>query len=69
MSIKSCLYERGNVTEPEMCSVCLKNGISYHSCQYSFVIASVGFNINRVTTQHTPICVENGSDRKVSHNA
>ena len=30
------------------------------------VIASVGFNIDRVTTQHTPKCVENCSDRKVS---
>ena len=41
-----------------MCSVWLKNSISYNSCQYSFVIASVGFNIDRVTTQHTPECVE-----------
>ena len=68
MSNKLCLYERGNVTEPEMCSVWLKNSISYNSCQYSFVIASVGFNIDRVTTQHTPKCVENCSDRKVSYN-
>ena len=37
---------RGNVTEPEMCSVWLKNSISYNLCQYSFVIASVGFNID-----------------------
>ena len=50
-----------------MCSVWLKNSISYNSCQYSFVIASVGFNIDRVTTQHTPKCVENCSDRKVSY--
>ena len=62
------LNERGNVTEPEMCSVWLKNSISYNSCQYSFVIASVSFNIDRVTTQHTPKCVENCSDRKVSYN-
>ena len=62
MSNKLCLYERGNVTEPEMCSVWLKNTISYNSCQYSFVIASVGFNIDRVTTQHTPKCVKNCSD-------
>ena len=68
MSKKSCLYERGNVTEPEMCSDYLKNNISYNSCQYSFVIASVGFNIDRVTTQHTLKCVENCSDRKVSYN-
>ena len=46
-----------------MCTVWLKNNIFYNSCQYSFVIASVGFNIDRVTTQHTPKCVEN---RKVS---
>ena len=68
MSNKLCLYERGNVTEPEMCSVWLKNSISYNSCQYSFLIASVGFNIDRVTTQRTPKCVENCSDRKVSYN-
>ena len=48
-----------------MCSAWLKNSISYNSCQYSFVIASVGFNIDRVTTQHTPKCVENCSNRKV----
>ena len=68
MSNKICLYEKGNVSEPEMCSVWLKNSISYNSCQYSFVIASVGFNIDRITTQHTPKCVENCSDRKVSYN-
>ena len=67
MSNKLCLYERGNVTEPEMCGVWLKNSISYNSCQNSFVIASVGFNMDRVTTQHTPKCVENCSDRKVSY--
>ena len=65
MSNKLCLYKRGNVTEPEMCNVWLKNSISYNSCQYSFVIASVGFNIDRVTTQHTPKCVENCSDRVI----
>ena len=68
MSNKLCLYERGNVTESEICSVLLKNSISYNSCQYSFVVASVGFNIDRVATQHTPKCVENCSDRKVSYN-
>ena len=51
-----------------MCSVWLKNTISYNSCQYSFVIASVGFNIDRVTKQYTPKCVENCSDCKVSYN-
>ena len=68
MSNKLCLYKRGNVTEPEMCGVWLKNSISYNSCQNSFVIASVGFNIDRVTTQHTPKCVEYCFDRKVSIN-
>ena len=68
MSNKLGLCERGNVTEPEMCRVWLKNRISYNSCQYSFVIASVGFNIDRVTTQHTTKCVENCFDRNVSYN-
>ena len=68
MSNKLCLYERGSVTEPEMCSVWLKNSISYNSCQYSFVIAYVGFNIDRVSTQHAPKCVENCFDRKISDN-
>ena len=40
MSNKLCLYKRGNVTEPEMGSVWLKNSISNNSSQYSFVIAS-----------------------------
>ena len=62
---KLCLNERGHVTEPEMCSHMLKISISYNSCRYSFVIASVGVIINRVTTQHTPKCVENCSDNKV----
>ena len=66
MSNKLCFYKRGNVTGSEICSVWLKNIISYNSCQYSFVIASIGFNIDRVTTQHKPKCVENCSDRKVS---
>ena len=68
MSNKLCLYERGHFTEPEMCSVWLKISISNNSCQYSFVIASVGFNIDGVTTQHTPKCVENCSYSKVSYN-
>ena len=42
--------------------------ISYNSCRYSFVIASVVFNIDRVTTQHTPKGVENYSGNKVSYN-
>ena len=68
MPYKLCLYERGNVIEPEMGSVWLNNSISYNSCQYSFVIVSVGFKIDRVTAQHTPTCVENYSDRKLSYN-
>ena len=66
MSNKLCLYERGHFTEPEMCTIWQKICISYNSCRYSFVIASVVFNIYRVTTQHTPKCVENYSDNKVS---
>ena len=42
MSNKLSLYETGNFTEPEMCNVWLKNNISNNSCQYSFVIATVG---------------------------
>ena len=66
MSNNLCLYERGHFTEPEMCSIWQKICISYNSCRYSFVIVSVVFNIDRVTTQHTPKCVENYSDNKVS---
>ena len=47
---------------------CVVFGISYNSCQYSFVIASVGFNIDYVTSQQTPKCVEICSNRKVSYN-
>ena len=68
MSNKLCLYEKGHFTEPEMCIIWQKICISYNSCRYSFVIASVVFNIDRVTTQHTPNCVENYSDNKVSYN-
>ena len=51
-----------------MCCVWLKNSISYNSCQYSFVIASVDFNNDRIPTQRTPKCVENCPDGKVSYN-
>ena len=68
MSNKLCLYERGHFTEHEMCSLWQKNIISYNSCRFSVVIASVGFNIDRVTTQHTPKCAENCSDNKVCCN-
>ena len=54
MTNKLSLYEKATFTEPEMCNVCLKNSISNNSCQYSFVVASVDFNIDRITTQHTP---------------
>ena len=49
-----------------MCSIWQKICISYNSCRYYFVIAAVGFNIDGVTTQYTPKCVENCSDNKVS---
>ena len=65
MSNKLCLYERGHFTEPEMCQ---KISISYNSCRFSVVIASVGFIIERMTTQHTPKCAENCSGNKVSYN-
>ena len=66
MSNKLSLYERGHFTEPEMCSLWQKISLSYNSCRFSVVFASVGFNIDRVTTQHTPKCAENCSDNKVS---
>ena len=43
-----------------------KISISYNSSRFSVVTASVSFNIDRVTTQHTPKCAENCSDNKVS---
>ena len=66
MSNKLCLYERDHFTEPEMCSLWQKISISYNFCRFSVVIASVGVNIDRLTTQHTPKCAENCSDNKVS---
>ena len=68
MSNELCLCGRGHFTEPETCTVWLKMSISNSPGQYSFVVASVGFNINRVTIQHTPKCVENCSDSKVLYN-
>ena len=67
MSNKLFLYERGHFTEPEMCSIWQKTCISYNPCRCALVIASVCFNSDRVTTQHTPKCVENCSDNKVSY--
>ena len=66
MSNKLCLYKRGHFTEPEMCGLRQKISISHISCPISVELASVGFNIDRVTTQHTPKCAENCSDNKVS---
>ena len=68
MSNKLCLYERGQFTEPEMCNLWQKNSISYNSCRFSVVIASVGLNIYRVTTQHTPKCAGNCFDNKIPYN-
>ena len=50
-----------------MQSTAYKISISYNFCRYSGLIASVGFTIDRVTTQHTPKCVENSSDSKISY--
>ena len=46
MSNKLCLYERDHFIEPEMCNLWEKISISYNSCRFSVVIASVGFNNN-----------------------
>ena len=55
----------GHITESEICILWIKISISYNCCLYSFVIASVGFNI---ITQHTPKFVENCSDNIVLYN-
>ena len=68
MSNTLCLYERGHFTEPEMCNLWQKISIQYNFFRFSVVIAPVGFNIDRVTTQHTLKCAENCSDNKVSYN-
>ena len=68
MSDKLCLYEGSHFIEPEMCNLWQKISISYNSCRFSVRIASVGFNIDHKTKQHTPKCAENCSDNKVSHN-
>ena len=68
MSNNLCLYKRGHFTEPEMCGLWQKISISYNSGQFSVEIASVGFSIDCVTTQHAPKCAENCSDNKVSYN-
>ena len=56
MSNKLCLYKRDHFTESEMCSIGLKISTLYNFCRYS------------ATVQHTPKCVENCSEDKVSHN-
>ena len=69
MSNKLCLYGRGATLQSLRCVVLgKKNCISYNSCRFAVVIASVGFNIDSVTTQHTPKCAENCSDTKVLYN-
>ena len=55
----------GHLTYTEMRSLQYKISISYDFCQNSRLFASVGFTIDRVTTQHKPKCVENYSDDKV----
>ena len=43
-----------HLTDPEMRSLQYKICISYDICRNSRLFASVGFTIDRVTTQHTP---------------
>ena len=50
-----------------MRSLLLKNSILCDFRQNSRLFASVGFTIDRVTTKHTPKCVENCSDDKVPY--
>ena len=57
----------GNLTDPKMRSLQYKISTAYDFCRNSRVFASVGFTIDRVTTQHTPQCVENCSDSNVSY--
>ena len=43
--------------------------LAFHTILVDFLLsASVGFNIDRKTKQHTPKCAENCSANKVSHN-
>ena len=57
---------RGATLQSLRCVVLGKKiSLSYNSCRFSVVFASVGFNINRVTTQHTSKCAKNCSDNKV----
>ena len=44
-----------------------KNSMLCDFWRDSRLFASVGFTIHRVTTQHTPKCVENCSDDKVPY--
>ena len=57
----------GHLTDLEMRSLQYKMGFSYDFCRDSRLFAYIGFTIDLVTTEHTPKCVENYSDRKVSH--
>ena len=65
MSNKLCLYKSGHFTKHEVCSLWFKINISYNCWKDSFVIASVGFNIDLITTQHAPKCVENCFDSNI----
>ena len=61
-------FQKWGHIDPNRSGIGLKNSISYSTCRYSFVIASVGFNIDCVTTQHTRKYVENCADNKLSKN-
>ena len=66
MSNKLCFYKSGHFTKHEVCSLWFNINISYNCWKDSFVIASVGFNIDLITTQHAPKCVENCFDSNIS---
>ena len=65
MSNKLFLHKVSHLTDPEMRSLHYKMSIAYDFCRNNRSFASAGFTIDRVTTQHTPKCVENCSDGKV----
>ena len=67
ISNKLFLNKVGHLTDLEMRSLQLKNSILYDFCQIFRLFASVGFTIDCVTTQHTPIYVENCSNGKLSY--
>ena len=63
------VYMRGATLRSLRCVVFGKK-LAFHTIfhRFSVVIASVGVNIDRLTTQHTTKCAENCSDNKVSYN-